>query len=417
MANTTQHIEFEQIIEKGCGIDVHKKIIVATIRGSDIKEETRTFNGFTESIESMRDWLQLHNITHIAMESTGVYWKPIYNILEDGFEILLVNARHIKNVPGRKTDKKDSKWIAKLLLSGLLRGSFIPPKPTRELRDLTRYKRKVIEQISAEKNRLQKILEDSNIKISSVVSSTSGATATNIINAMIDGEQNIDELLKFRHGRIQSSVEDMISALKGNLTEHHKFMLRIIKESINDKQILLGKLDKQIEDHLKKHELELDSKLLQTIPGVGKDGVAYLLAEIGSDMDQFPDEKHLSSWAGMSPGSNESAGKKKSSRITHGNKYLRTMLVQFAWAATRTKGTYLRSKYDSLVIRRGKKRALIAVGHKILIAAYFILRDKVEYKELGYDYLQNLKKDKKIERHLKILKELGIEIEIKNEVA
>jgi transposase len=304
-------IEFEQIIERGCGIDVHKKIIVATIRGTGIKEQTKTYDGFTASIEALRDWLKSNKITDVAMESTGVYWKPIYNILEDGFEILLVNARHIKNVPGRKTDKKDSKWIAKLLLSGLLRGSFIPPKPTRELRDLTRYKRKVIEQISAEKNRIQKILEDGNIKISSVVSSTSGATATKIIDAMIAGQESIEELLKFRHGRIQSSVEDMASALKGNLTPHHKFMLQTIKESISQKQGLLVKIDAQIATHLKKHELELDSELLQTIPGVGKDGVAYLLAEIGSNMDQFPDEKHLASWAGMSPGSNESAGKKK----------------------------------------------------------------------------------------------------------
>jgi len=299
------------VVERGCGIDVHKKIMVATILGTGIKEETRTYKCYTETIEEMSRWLKKNKITHVAMESTGVYWKPIYNILEGAFEILLVNARHIKNVPGRKTDKKDSKWIAKLLLSGLLSGSFIPPKRTRELRDLTRYKRKVIEQISSEKNRIQKILEDANIKISSVLSNTSGATATKIINAMIDGERDIDKLLKFRHGKIQSSVEDMVCALKGNMTEHHEFMLRTIKESINDKQSILEKIDKQIDRHIKNQELEIDSKLLQTIPGVGNDGVAYLLAEIGSNMDQFPDEKHLSSWAGMSPGSNESAGKKK----------------------------------------------------------------------------------------------------------
>lgn len=311
MKKSTKHIEFEQVIDRGCGIDVHKKVIVATIKDTGLRETTKSYNGFTESIEKMRDWLSKNKITHVAMESTGVYWKPIFNILEENFEIILVNARHIKNVPGRKTDKKDSKWIAKLLLSGLLSGSFIPPKEIRELRDLTRYKRKIIQQVSSEKNRIQKILEDANIKISSVVSSTSGATATKIINAMIEGEEDVDELLKFRHRRIQSSIEDMASALKGNITSHHKFMLQTIKESINQKQDIIDKLDEKIDTQIKECNLELDSRLLQSIPGVGKDGVAYILAEIGANMDQFPDEKHLASWAGMSPGNNESAGKKK----------------------------------------------------------------------------------------------------------
>jgi len=408
-----KQIEFEQVVERGCGIDVHKSVIVATIRGTGIKETTRTFSGFTESIEEMRDWLKDEKITHIAMESTGVYWKPVFNILEADFEIILVNARHIKNVPGRKTDKKDSKWIAKLLLSGLLKGSFIPKKPIRELRDLTRYKRKIVGQIASEKNRIQRILEDANIKLSCVVSDMSGATATKIINAMIDGEDDIKELVKFRHGKMQSTVEDLAASLKGHLTAHHKFMLNIIKKSIEEKERTITELDKQIESHLKANELELDAELLATIPGVGKEGAAYILAEVGNDMTQFPNEQHLASWAGMSPGNNESAGKKKSSRTTHGNKYLKTMLVQFAWASTRTKNTYLRSKYDSLVVRRGKKRALIAVGHKILIAAYFILKDKVVYKELGVEFLQDKKKDKQISRYTKLLKELGVEVEIK----
>ena len=311
MGKKKNQIEFEQIIERGCGIDIHKKVLVVTIRGAGIKEETRTYNGFTDSIEEMRDWLKENGITHIAMESTGVYWKPVYNIMEADFEVILVNARHIKNVPGRKTDKKDSKWIAKLLLSGLLKGSFIPPRSIRELRDLTRYKRKVIEQVSSEKNRIQKILEDANIKLSSVVSSMSGATAIKIINSMIDGQEDINELLKFRHGRMQSSVEDLASSLKGHLTTHHKFMLRTIKESIDDKEKIIAKLNEQIENQLKENELELDAELLSTIPGVGKDGASYILAEIGNNMAQFPDEQHLASWAGMSPGSNESAGKKK----------------------------------------------------------------------------------------------------------
>lgn len=413
MVKKNQYIEYEQVIERGCGIDIHKMVLVATIRGVGINEETRTFSGFTESIEEMGEWLKENQITHVAMESTGVYWKPVYNIIESDFEILLVNARHIKNVPGHKTDKKDSKWITKLLLSGLLKGSFIPPKPIRELRDLTRYKRKVIEQISSEKNRIHKLLEDANIKLSSVVSNISGATATKIIDAMIEGEENIEELLKFRHGKVQSSVEDLASSLKGNLTDHHRFMLKTVKESIKDKEQIIVKLEEQIDKQLKENELILDAELLTTIPGVGKDGAAYILAEIGNNMEQFPNEQHLASWAGMSPGSNESAGKKKSTRITHGDKYLKVLLVQCAWAATRTKGTYLRSKYDSLVGRRGKKRALIAVGHKILVATYFILKDKVAYKELGAEYLQELKKGKQIKRHIQILKELGIDIEIK----
>jgi transposase len=311
MVKKNPHIEFEQVIERGCGIDIHKMVLVATIRGIGIKEETRSFNGFTESIEELRDWLKETQITHVAMESTGVYWKPVYNILESDFEILLVNARHIKNVPGQKTDKKDSKWITKLLLSGLLKGSFIPPKPIRELRDLTRYKRKVIEQISSEKNRIHKLLEDANIKLSSVVSNLSGATATKIIDAMIGGEENIEELLKYRHGKMQSSIEDLASSLKGNLTEHHRFMLQTVKESIKSKEQIILKLDEQIDKQLVENELIFDAELLDTIPGVGKDGAAYILAEVGNNMDQFPNEQHLASWAGMSPGSNESAGKKK----------------------------------------------------------------------------------------------------------
>ena len=304
-------ISFEQVVLRGCGIDVHKEVIVITVRGEGLREETFTYSTFTEELERMREMLKAKEITHIAMESTGVYWKPLYNILESDFEIILVNARHIKNVPGRKTDKKDSKWIAKLLLSGLLSGSFIPPRHIRELRDLTRYRKKITGQIASEKNRIQKILEDANIKLSSVVSSMSGAVATKIIKAMLDGVEDIDELVKYRHGKMQSTKEELAASLKGNLTEHHKFMLSTIKKSMEEKEGLLEILDERIDKLLELQKIDVDRELLQTIPGVGEIGSAGIIAEIGTNMEQFPNEQHLASWAGMSPGNNESAGKKK----------------------------------------------------------------------------------------------------------
>jgi len=403
-------VEFEQVIEKGCGIDIHKSVLVATVQGNGIKTVTRTFDAFTESIEQLRDWLKSLGVTHIAMESTGVYWKPVYNILEGDFEIVLVNARHLKNIPGDKTDKKDSQRIAKLLLAGLLKGSFIPPKSIREMRDLTRYKRRLKDHIASEKNRIQKFLEDANIKLSSVVSDMSGATATKIIDAMIEGEGRVEELAKFRHGKMKASEHELMMALTGNLTEHHRFMLKVVKKSIKDKEHLISELDEQIDNKLKENEMVLDAELLSTIPGVDKEAAAYILSEIGNDMERFPDEQHLASWAGLSPGNNESAGKKKSSRTTHGDKWLKPMIVQCAWAATRTKGTYLRSKYDSLAGKRGKKKALIAVGHKILIAAYFILKNRESYKELGGDYLDKITREKQIKRHLRRLRELGVDV-------
>lgn len=306
-----KHVEFTQIIERGCGLDVHKDVIVATIKGKGIKETTMSFDGFTESLENLRDWLHKNGVTHVAMESTGIYWKPVFNVLEEYFEVILVNARHIKNVPGRKTDKKDSAWIAKLLLSGLLRGSFIPPRHIRELRDMTRYRKKITEQIASEKNRLQKILEDANIKLSSVVSNMSGVTATKIIDAMIDGEDDIEILINMRHGKMRASKEELSKSLKGNLTEHHKFMLQTIKQSIKEKEKLIEKIDLKIDEHLIFNELDQDSELLKTIPGVSQTASQSILAEIGNNMEQFPNEHHLASWAGMSPGNNESAGKKK----------------------------------------------------------------------------------------------------------
>lgn len=309
MRTQKEVVEFEQVVERGCGMDVHKETVVATVAGVGIKEETRTYSTFTNSLKELRDWLKRLGITTVAMESTGVYWKPVFNVLESDFEIMLVNARHIKNVPGHKTDTKDSRWITKLLLSGLLKGSFIPPVEIRELRDLFRYKRKLTGQVSAEKNRLQKILEDANIKLSSVVSDTFGVSATKIIDALLAGEEKIEELVKLCHGRLKPKEEAMKEALVGKLTPHHKFMLRTIKRSMANIEGIISEVETQIDVQTKAYEVEIG--LLQSIPGVGKDTAIGIVAEIGVDMEVFPNEQHLASWAGMSPGNNESAGKKK----------------------------------------------------------------------------------------------------------
>lgn len=302
-------VSFEQLVKVGCGLDVHKDNIVATIRKSDQTYQTREFETYTSSLTELRDWCKAEGVTHIAMESTGIYWKPVFNIIEEGFEVILVNARHVKNVPGHKTDKKDSRWLSQLLLAGLLKGSFIPPQDIRELRDLVRYKRKVTDQAASDKNRIIKILEDANIKLSSVLTNVDGATGTKIIKDLIAGKTDVDQLLEHYHGKMKASKEEVRKALEGRLTEHHQFMLRIIQQNIQDREAVIEVLESKIDEAVKAYEVEVD--LLQTIPGVGKDSAINIISEVGADMSRFPNEKHLSSWAGMSPGNNESGGKKK----------------------------------------------------------------------------------------------------------
>lgn len=302
-------ISFEQAVKVGCGIDVHQAVIVATISKGQENYETKEFSAYTSSLTDLREWCKQEGVTHVAMESTGIYWKPVFNILEEDFEIILVNARHVKNVPGHKTDKKDSKWISKLLLAGLLKGSFIPPRDIRELRDLVRYKKKQIAHVASEKNRMIKILEDANIKISTVLSDVHGATGSKIVNDIIAGKLNIDDLMKHIHGKVKASREDIRKALEGRLTSHHRFMLKIIKKSIEEKAGIITELEAQIDVATAQYAIEVN--LLQTIDGVGKDSAIGIISEIGVNMEQFPNEHHLSSWAGMSPGNNESAGKKK----------------------------------------------------------------------------------------------------------
>jgi len=304
-------VSFKQVVSRGCGLDVHKKVVVATIDGEGIKKQTQEFSTVTSSLKEMRDWLLEHKVTHVAMESTGVFWKPVYNILEpSGLTVWIVNAAHVKYVPGHKTDKKDSAWLCKLLLAGLLKPSYIPAKEQRELRDLTRYRTTLIQSNASNKNRIIRILEDANIKLSSVLSSTSGAVGTKLINKLCDGMevtmQDIDEVY---HKKLEATKEELYEACQGFVTEHHVYMLQLIRKEINDTEQTIDSLNKRIKEVLSSYENALE--LLKKVPGISAKSVEDLVAEIGLDMSVFPTEKHLASWAGMAPGNNESAGKKK----------------------------------------------------------------------------------------------------------
>lgn len=307
----TSEVTFKQVVSRGCGLDVHKKVVVATIDGEGIKKQTREFSTVTSSLKEMRDWLLEHKVTHVAMESTGVFWKPVYNILEPaGLTVWIVNAAHVKYVPGHKTDKKDSAWLCKLLLAGLLKPSYIPAKEQRELRDLTRYRTTLIQSNASNKNRIIRILEDANIKLSSVLSSTSGAVGTKLINKLCEGmEVTMQDIEEVYHKKLEATKEELYEACQGFVTEHHVYMLQLIRKEIADTEQSIESLNGRIKEVLSPYENALE--LLKKVPGISDKSVEDLVAEIGLDMSVFPTEKHLASWAGMAPGNNESAGKKK----------------------------------------------------------------------------------------------------------
>jgi transposase len=319
-AKTTKDMEpqvsFNQVVSRGCGIDVHQKVVVATISGDGLKKETREFGTFTRSLTELKDWLLEKGVTHVAMESTGIYWKPVYQVLEPtSLKVWVVNARHIKYVPGHKTDKQDSAWICKLLLAGLLKPSYIPAREQRELRDLTRFRTKMIQNVASQKNRIIRILEDCNIKLSSVVSNTHGVVATKLIHKLCEGHSitmvDIDEVY---HKRLEVSKSDLYEACQGLMDEHHIYLLKLIRQDIASTEAVIENLNVWIKEMLSGYDNVLEN--LRAIPGLGHKTVEDLVAEIGLDMSVFPTEKHLSSWAGMCPGNNESAGKKKADAPT-----------------------------------------------------------------------------------------------------
>ena len=404
----------EAIVERCCGIDVHKKNIVVCLAVGKSNEKPRTtvktFSTMTRDLLACRDWLVSEGCTHAVVESTGVYWKPVFNILEDSMEVILANARDVKNVPGRKTDVKDCEWLAQLLRHGLVKGSFIPPKPIRELRDLTRYREKLTQKRSSEINRLQKFLEDANIKLSSVATDINGVSARNMIHHLIQDDMSPQEMADLAKGRLRNKIEELEESLEGYITDHHRLILKLTLQMIASYDEAIEQLNTEIEKRMESFQEE--SEGLQTIPGVKKKFAERIIAEIGADMSRFPSDAHISSWAGASPGNNESAGKRRSGKVTQGNKWLKSALVEAAWAASKTKNTYLSARYRRLAARKGKKRAALAVGHTILVMAYHIIKEHRTYNELGADYFDKLNEQHLVRRLTSRISALGYEVKV-----
>ena len=384
----------QTLVERGCGLDVHQATVVACLlivrKDGRVQKQLRTFGTTTRELLSLREWLLSEGCTHVALESTGVYWKPVYAILEGAFQIVVANAQHVKKVPGRKTDVKDAEWIADLLCHGLLRSSFVPPQPIRELRDFTRYRRKLVESRSAERNRLLKVLETANIKLASVATDVFGTSGRLMLRALIEGKSTPQEMAELAQKRLRSKIPQLELALEGKLEEHHRFLLKLQLDRLERVESDLAALEQRIQEKLQPYAAQL--ALLQGIPGVERTLAAVIIAELGVDMSVFQSVSQLASWAGVCPGNNESAGKRKSSRIPKGNVYLKTALVEAANSAARAKGTYLRDKFYRLKARRGYKRAAVAIAHKILVSIYHMLSQNVSYNDLGDRYLDNLNK-------------------------
>jgi transposase len=372
------------IIHACCaGLDVHKRTVVACARrvspDGTVSREVRTFGTTTAELLTLSDWLEDHGVGLVAMESTGVYWKPIFNLLEGSFQVQLVNAHHIKQVPGRKTDVKDAEWIAQLLQYGLLSSSFIPPPEIRNLRDLTRQRTQIVRDRATVANRIQKILEDANIKLSSVASDVLGVSGRAMIRAIIDGEDDPDKLAGMAKRRLKGKIPELKKALHGRVTEHHRFLLRTLLKQIDFLEGLIAQFDARIEEAMA--PLAEAAGRLRAIPGLGERAAEVIMAEVGPDMTPFPTAGHLSSWAGLCPGNDLTAGKRRSGKTTKGSQWLRTTLVQVAWAASHTKETIFSACYHRWAKRMGNKKALVAVAHKILVVVYHLLKNQTDYRE------------------------------------
>jgi transposase len=391
------------------GLDVHKKTVVACVRRSDaagnVHQQVRTFGTMTCNLLDLADGLAEQGVTQVARESTGVFWKPVFNILESRFAVQLVNAQPIKQVPGRKTDVKDCAWIAQVLQHGLLRASFVPPPPIRALRDLTRQRAHLVAEKAPAAKRIQKVLEDAKIKVASVATDVLGVSGRDRREAIIAGEEDAAKLADKARKRLRKKIPELQTALQGRVTAHHRFPLRILLDHLNPLQELIGRLGARIEEVLVPFAEAVER--LTTIPGVEQRTAETGIAEIGPDMKQFPTAEHLASWAGLCPGNNESAGTRQSGRTTTGSRWRRQMLTQAAWAARHTKDTYLSAPFRRLAARRGKKRALVALGHTLLVIRYHLLKDRTTYQDLGGDFLERVEPERVTRQLIRRLEKLG----------
>lgn len=399
-----------------CGLDLHKKSIYACllVPGPEgkFRPEIRSFGTMTRDLRALQQWLQKAGVTHVAMESTGVYWKPVYNLFEGIFALLLVNAQHVKQVPGRKSDVRDCEWLAVLLQHGLLNSSYVPDREQRELRELTRYRISLVQEHSAELNRLEKTLEGCNIKLAAVASTLATVSARDMLEQLAAGVTDPEVLAELARGKMREKLEPLKLALEGQVGAHQRFLLRQQLDHLVSLEVLITKVSAEIARRLVPYEPIL--KRLETIPGVGRRIAEQLVAEIGLDMSRFRTAGHLASWSGMCPGQDESAGKRRSGKTRKGNRWLRSTLVESAQSAARTKGSYTQAQKHRIAARRGARRATVAVGHTILTATYYILRDQVEYKELGAQYYDERDREGVIRRAVARLKALGVNVTIED---
>jgi transposase len=407
-----------EVIHSRCaGLDVHKKSVVACIRiveGNSVRHEVRTFGTTTSALYELADWLSAEEVTHAAMESTGVYWKPVWHILEECCELVLANAQHIRNVPGRKTDVNDATWIADLLAHGLIRGSFVPERGVQELRELTRTRKQFVRERSRYVQRIQKVLEDANIKLASVISNVVGKSGRAILTAVIAGESDPRKLARLAQG-LKASEEALAEALRGHVTDHHRFMLKLYLEQLDALDAAIAAIERQAEAAMR--PFREAAELLVTMPGVSTTVATAMVAELGCDMARFPTRAHLISWAGLCPRSNESAGKRRSTRLRDGAPWLKTILVQAAWAAARTKGSYERAQFLRLKSRRGPKKAIVAVAASMLGAAYHILRSRLPYRTLGANHFDQHDRAALQRRLVRRLEALGYCVDLKHAAA